>query len=309
MRQTYNYHVSDSRLYGGVEGGGTKFACLIGSDPDQILEKTVIPTTTPEATLDQVIRFFRPHVDAGRIRCIGIASFGPVDLNRDSPHYGSITSTPKPGWSHTPVLGILQEGLRTRFVFNMDVNAAAYGEYLWGANRGVDPSLYITIGTGIGGGYIKDGQPLTGLMNLEMGHLRLPHDPNLDPFPGACPYHGDCFEGLASGPAIQKRFGRRGENLSDDDPFWNLEANYIALALHNLIVTLSPKRLVLGGGVMHRLTLFPALREKVLRSIYGYVQSPVILEKMDEYIIPPSLGDQSGSLGALALAMQSETKA
>ncbi len=294
-----------TRLYGGVEGGGTKFACLVGTDPGHILDRAHFPTTTPDETLGRVIGFFRHFVEEGRLRKIGLASFGPVDLNPDSPTYGFITSTPKPGWSQTNVLGILQDGLQAGFVFDMDVNAAAYGEFLWGSNQGIDPSLYLTVGTGIGGGYIKAGRPLVGLLNLEMGHLRIPHDLSEDPFPGVCPFHGDCFEGLASGPAIERRFELRGETIPDDDPFWELEAHYIALALNNLILTLSPQRIVLGGGVMHRLYLFPLIRQKVGRLLNHYVESPILLDRMDGYIVPPGLGDQSGSLGALALAIHS----
>ncbi len=169
-------------------------------------------------------------------------------------------------------------------------------------SQGLDPSLYLTIGTGIGGGYIKDGKPLIGMLHLEMGHIRLPHDLKRDPFPGACPFHGDCFEGLASGPAIEKQFGARGETIRDDDPFWNIEADYIASALSTYILTLSPKRIILGGGIMQHAYLFPLVRRKVLELLNGYVESESLLKKIDEYIVPPFLGSQSGSLGAIALA-------
>ncbi len=293
-------------LYGGVEGGGTKFVCLVGSDPERILDKRIVATTTPDETLQQVVQFFQPYTSSGRLEAIGVASFGPLDLNPNSPTYGHITSTPKPGWSWIDVLGGLRRGLNVRLAFDMDVNAAALGEYLWGANRGIDPSLYLTIGTGIGGGYIKDGKALTGLLNLEMGHLRIPHNLEADPFPGACPFHADCFEGLAGGPAIQRRFGRRGETLTDDDPFWPVEAGYIAAALVNIILTLSPARIVLGGGVMRRSQLFPLIRRRTVALLNGYVQSPKILEQIDGYLVPAGLGDRSGSLGALALAIQTQ---
>ncbi len=186
----------------------------------------------------------------------------------------------------------------------MDVNTAALGEYLWGVSKGCDPSLYLTIGTGIGGGYIVNGRPLIGLLNLEMGHLRIPHDRALDPFPGICPFHGDCFEGLANGPAIEKRLGTAGALVPENDPFWNIEADYIASALMNYILTLSPKKIVLGGGVMQRDFLFPKVRQRIRELLNGYVVSKSLMENIDDYIVPPGLGNQAGSLGAIALAIQ-----
>jgi fructokinase len=190
--------------------------------------------------------------------------------------------------------------------FDMDVNAAAIGEYIWGASRGIDPSLYLTIGTGIGGGYLVNGKPLVGMLNLEMGHLRLPHSRELDPFNGCCPFHGDCFEGLAAGPAIEKRLGVPGATVPEEDAFWDLEAEYIALALMNYILTLSPRKIILGGGVMQQEFLFIKVRTRVRELLNGYVTSPSVLENIDQYIVPPGLGNQSGSLGAIAMAMQLE---
>jgi fructokinase len=292
------------RLYGGVEAGGTKFVCVLGSGPGHILDQVRIPTTTPAETLEQVIQYFQPHVTSGEIDAIGVGCFGPVDLDPNSSTYGFITSTPKPGWRYTDVRGTLQRALNIRVAFDMDVNAAALGEFIWGASRGVDPSLYLTVGTGIGGGYIANSKPLVGLLNLEMGHVRIPHDLQLDPFPGACPFHGDCFEGLASGPAIQKRRGVKGETIPDDDPFWDVEVGYIASALANYIFTLSPKKIVLGGGIMERRFLFPKIRRRVLDLLNGYVDNPTVTENIHEYIVPPGLGSGSGSLGAIALAQQ-----
>jgi fructokinase len=294
--------MSEHQLYGGIEAGGTKFICVVGSGPENIVEQTRIDTTVPEETLGKVIRFLQAYTTTRKIAAIGIGCFGPLDLNPNSPTYGFITSTPKPRWSNTDVLGTIRRALKINVAFDMDVNTAALGEFRWGASQGTDPSLYITIGTGIGGGYIKDGKALIGMNNLEMGHIRLPHDLKRDPFPGACPFHGDCFEGLASGPAIEKRFNVRGETIHDDDLFWDIEADYIALALSNLILTLSPKRIILGGGIMQRTFLFPLIRRKVLKTLNGYVESESLLKKMDEYIVPPGLGNRSGSLGAIALA-------
>ena len=289
-------------LYGGIEAGGTKFVCVVGSGPSNIVGRTRIDTTTPEETFQKVIQFFRPFSDQEKIRSIGIGSFGPLDLNPDSPTYGFITSTPKPYWSNADFLGTIQRALKVKATMDTDVNAAALGEFRWGAGQGCDPLLYLTIGTGIGGGYIKDGKTLIGLHHPEMGHIRIVHDLKRDPFPGGCPFHGDCFEGLASGPAIEKRFSARGETIRDDDPYWDIEADYIASALCNYILILSPKRIILGGGIMERTFLFNSIRRKILESLNGYVESESLLKNIDEYIVPPGLGNPSGSLGAIALA-------
>lgn len=292
------------KRFGGIEAGGTKFVCVVASGPGQIVDEIRFKTTTPEETLGRAIQFFQPFVDSAQVRAIGVGAFGPLDLNPKSPTYGFITATPKPGWSNTNVLGTLQQALKIKIAFDMDVNTAALGEYLWGASKGCDPSLYLTVGTGIGGGYIVNGRPLIGLLNLEMGHVRIPHSRELDPFPGNCPFHGDCFEGLASGPAIEKRLGVAGVVVPEDDPFWDIEADYIASALMNYVLTLSPKKIILGGGVMQREFLFPKVRKRVRELLNGYVASKSLMENIDDYILPPGLGNQAGSLGAIALAMQ-----
>jgi fructokinase len=294
--------VDSKQLYGGIEAGGTKFVCLVGSGPEHVLEQVRFPTTSPAETLGRTIEFFRPYTDSGRVRSIGVGCFGPIDLDRSSPKYGHITSTPKAGWQDTDVVGSLQSALHIPVSFDMDVNTAALAEYRWGASQGIDPCLYLTVGTGIGGGYIIDGKPLVGMLNLEMGHIHVPHDRTLDPFVGNCPFHGDCFEGLASGPAVESRLGARGETLPADHPFWELEASYIAAALATFILTLSPRRIVIGGGVMQRDSLFPVIRSKVREGLNGYVQHRSVLREIDRYILPPGLGSLSGSLGAIALA-------
>lgn len=296
------------RLYGGIEAGGTKFVCVVASGPEQIVDEIRFKTTTPDETLGKAIQFFQPFASSGQIGTIGVGSFGPVDANPDSATYGYITATPKPGWSNTNVMGILRGALGLPIAFDTDVNAAGLGEYTWGVSKGFDPSLYLTIGTGIGGGYIKDGRSLIGLLSPEMGHIRIPHDRELDPFAGNCPFHDDCFEGLASGPAIEKRLGISGAMVPEDDPFWNIEADYIALALVNYILTLSPKKIVLGGGVMQREFLFPRIRGRVREILNRYVASKSLMEHIDDYIVPPGLGNQSGSLGAIALAIQLEDR-
>ena len=298
--------MANEKLYGAVEAGGTKFVCCIASGPEHIVEEVRLATTTPDETLRKTVQFFEPYVSSGKIKTIGVGCFGPLDLNPNSPTYGFITATPKPGWSNTDVRGALQSGLGVNVAFDMDVNAAAVGEYIWGASRGCDPSLYLTIGTGIGGGYLVNGKPLIGLLNLEMGHVLIPHDRERDPFEGSCPFHSDCFEGLANGPAIEKRLGVKGATVPESDPFWDIEADYIASALMNYILTLSPKKIILGGGVMQREFLFPKVRNRVRELLNGYVSSKVVLEQIDQYILPPALGNQAGSMGAIALAMQLE---
>jgi fructokinase len=230
-------------------------------------------------------------------------NYAPFDLDPTSPAFGYITTTPKPGWANTNFVGTLQTALDVPIVFDTDVNAAAFGECRWGAAQGLDPVIYLTLGTGVGGGVICNSKPLHGLVHPEMGHMLISHDWGLDPFPSACPFHSDCFEGLASGPSMKKRWGQAAETLPNEHPAWEIEAHHIALALANLILCYSPRRLVLGGGVMEHEGLFPLVRRKTQQFLNGYIQSPQITEKMDEYIVPPALGNRAGVLGAIALAL------
>ena len=237
-------------LFGGIESGGTKFVCLVGSDPDNLIAEKRIPTTNPEETIRMVIDFFSPYTKSKELTAVGIASFGPVDLNPTSPTYGYITTTPKEGWKNVDLCGQIQRGLEVPVAFDTDVNAAAFGEQYWKKDKQLlDPFLYMTIGTGIGVGVIVNGSPLHGLIHAEAGHMVIPHNWQKDPFPGGCPYHGDCLEGLASGPSMSKRWGQKPETLPEAHPAWNLEAEYLALALVNLIYVYSPLQIVLGGGV------------------------------------------------------------
>jgi fructokinase len=295
----------DGRLYGGIEGGGTKFVCLVGTSPDDVQAEERFPTSTPDATLGRALAFFRDEqARLGPLAALGIGSFGPVDLQPGSPTFGFITSTPKPGWKNVDVAGPFRRALGLRVAFDTDVNAAALGEWRWGAARGLDTFLYLTIGTGIGGGGLVGGQLMHGLVHPEIGHLRLPRDPAVDPFPGACPFHGDCLEGLASGPAILARWGRPAEALPSDHPAWALEARYLALALVNLICTVSPQRILMGGGVMDQAHLFPVVRREVKTLLNDYLRAPEILEGTEAFIVPPALGARAGVLGALALAQR-----
>jgi fructokinase len=288
-------------LYGGIEAGGTKWVCVVGTEPGALQAEITFPTTTPDATISRAISFFRAQ---GNLSAIGIGSFGPVDVHPTSPTWGFITTTPKPGWQHTDLGQAVRNALGVPLGFDTDVNAAALGEQRWGAAQGLDTCIYLTVGTGIGGGALVNGRLLHGLLHPEMGHMRIPHDRERDPFPGICPYHGDCLEGLASGPAIETRWEQRGETLPPDHPAWPLEAHYLALALANMIYTLSPRRIILGGGVMSQPHLFPLLRRAVGETLAGYIQAPAITEAIDAYIVPPALGRYAGVAGALVLAQQ-----
>ena len=293
------------KLFGGIEAGGTKFVCLVGNGPDQLVEEKRFPTTTPDETIARVIEFFAPYSNRGELAAVGIASFGPLDLKPKSKTFGYITTTPKPGWGQIDLCGRIKQSLNVPVTFDTDVNAAAFGEQYWTPeNQVLDPFLYMTVGTGIGVGAIVNGLPLHGLMHTEAGHFAIPHNLQRDPFPGVCPYHGDCLEGLASGPSMNKRWGQNAESLPDAHPAWDLEAEYIALALVNLIYAYSPLRIVLGGGVPEHPGLHVAVRRKVQQLINGYIHSPMVLEIINSYILPPTLGKRSGVLGAIAMAIK-----
>jgi fructokinase len=288
-----------TKLYGGMEGGGTKFACAVGGGPEDIVEETRFPTTSPAETLETAVAFFKKF----DLSAIGLAPFGPLNLDPASPVYGSVAATPKPGWSGAGVLAAFQREFGIPLAIDMDVNAAAYGEYSWvPENRELDSLVYFTIGTGIGAGIILNGKIIHGLTHPEAGHMRLPHNHKKDPFPGICPFHGDCFEGMASGPALASRWRKPAEMLPDKHPAWDMEAMYIAYALVNTILLLSPRRIILGGGVMEHRSLFPSIRGKVQGLLNGYIASPVFSGTLEEFIVPPALGKRSGVLGALALA-------
>ncbi|MEW5872380.1 MAG: ROK family protein [Chloroflexota bacterium] len=292
-----------SKLYAGIEAGGTKFICAVGSGPEDVRTQTTFATTTPDETVRKTVEFLRQaQAEAGAFEAIGIASFGPVDPNPASPTYGYITTTPKPGWANFDFRGAIQKVFDLPIQFDTDVNGAALGEWRWGAARDLDTFIYLTIGTGIGGGGMMNGRLMHGLIHPEMGHICLPHDWQADPFAGFCPFHGDCLEGMAAGPAIEKRWGQRAETLPEGHPAWKLESHYLALGLMTFICTLSPQRIVMGGGVMNSPGIFPLVRSEVLKLLNGYVQSPTILDAIDEYIVPPALGSRAGVLGAIALA-------
>jgi fructokinase len=279
-------------MFGAIEAGGTKFVCGVGTGPDDIVT-TAIPTTTPGETLARTIAWLSEH-SRGGLRGVGIGSFGPLDLDPGSPTWGFITSTPKTAWRNFDLAGAVGKALGVPVRFDTDVNAAVLGEARWGAGRGIANCLYLTIGTGIGGGAIVEGRVLHGLMHPEMGHVRVPHDRAIDPFAGVCPYHGDCIEGLASGPAIAARWGAKAEDLGPDHQAWTLEATYLAAAIANYVCTLSPQLVLLGGGVMRQTHLYPKIRAGLEEALAGYVRRvPAVL--------PAQLGERAGLLGALAL--------
>lgn len=285
--------------YGGIETGGSKWECAIGSGPDDLRAVETIRTTTPAETIGRTVAFFERE---GPVEAIGIGSFGPVDQKLSSPTWGHITTTPKPGWAHTDVGQEIRRRLSVPVAFDTDVNAAALGEHRWGACQGLDTFCYITVGTGIGGGGMAGGKLLHGLLHPEFGHMRIPHDRDADPFDGVCPYHGDCWEGLASGLAIEARWGRPAASLDGDQAAWELEARYLALGLVSVMCVLSPERIVVGGGVAHHDGLLALVQRDVLALMNGYLEASAVSDEIADYITLPGLGMRAGVLGAIALA-------
>ena len=295
------------KVFGGIEAGGTKFVCGIGTSPQDYKNELIIPTSSPSKTLDSVINYFTKQSSKYSISGIGIGSFGPLDLNNKSETYGSITTTPKKQWVKTDILGIIKRKLGIPVFIDTDVNTAALGEWNWGAAKGLNTFIYLTIGTGIGGGGIVNGKLMHGLVHPEMGHIFIPHDAERDTFSGICPAHNDCFEGLASGPAIENRWKINPKDLPSDHKAWELEAKYIAYALVNYICTLSPQRIIIGGGVMDQKHLYPMVRHNVQNLLNKYIQSESIINNIDEFIVSPKLGAKSGVLGAIALAQNEQS--
>jgi fructokinase len=287
-----------SRLYGGIEAGGAKWVCAVGTGPSDVRGMTTIPTTAPDETIARAVAFFAAN---GVLEAVGVGSFGPIDLRRSSRSFGFITTTPKPGWAQTNVAGRLEESLDVPVAFDTDVNAAALGEHRWGAAVGLGSFCYVTVGTGIGGGVVVNGRIVHGLLHPELGHMRIPHDRVADPFPGCCPYHGDCLEGLASGEAMRQRWRKDARELTDDAP-WQLEAQYVALGLVNVICALSPERIILGGGVMQQPTLLSRVQERLRGLLAGYFDAPELKDAIGDFVVRPGLGDRAGVLGAIALA-------
>ena len=284
-------------LYGAIETGGTKMVCAIGNEHGEILEQISIPTTTPEETMPLVTGWFKDR----DIQAVGIASFGPVDLNRNSKTYGYITSTPKPGWGFFDLVGTVQKELHVPVGFDTDVNGSLLGEMTYGCARGLSDAVYLTIGTGIGAGIMTNGKLLHGMLHPEAGHIPMAVHKD-DTYTGKCPYHKTCFEGMAAGPAIEERWGQPGKKLRYRKEVWELEAYYIAQALTSYIMILSPQKIILGGGVMHQEALFPLIRKNVAEMLNGYLRTKE-LEDLDSYIVPASLNDDQGIMGCIKLAI------
>lgn len=285
-----------------IEAGGTKFVVAIGNEHGEVLKRHSFPTTTPEETMNHVYTFF----DKEHFEAMGVGSFGPIDPDPQSPTYGYITTTPKPGWNNFNILKALKDRYDVPIGFDTDVNGACLGETMFGAAKGLNSSLYLTIGTGIGGGAIVENHLVHGLLHPEMGHIRLVRHQD-DTYEGKCPYHKDCFEGLAAGTSIEERFQKKAFELPEDHPYWDIESYYIAQACVNYILILSPKKIILGGGVMKQRQLFPKIRKNVIEMLQGYVQKDEIIKSIDTYIVPPALEDNAGICGSLAIALQAKS--
>lgn len=283
---------------GAIEAGGTKFVLGIGNEMGEILERVSIPTEEPNITMKRVIEYFKGK----EIEALGIGCFGPIDPKKDSETYGYITTTPKLKWNNYNILGELKKYFDIPIGFDTDVNGAALGELTWGNAQGLSSSLYITIGTGIGAGAVAEGNMVHGLLHPEMGHIMVKRHKK-DNYIGKCPYHRDCLEGLAAGPAIEERWGKKGHELPKNHEAWEMEAYYLAQALVNFILILSPEKIIMGGGVMKQDWLLPMIREEVKKQLNKYISKKEILEDIDNYIVSPKLGDNAGLCGAVALAL------
>ena len=284
---------------GALEAGGTKMVCAIGDENGNVFERMSFPTRMPEETMPDIINYFRERP----VEALGISSFGPLNLNKQDPNFGDITTTPKPGWQNYPLLRTLAAALNVPVGIDTDINGAALAEARLGAGRGLDSLVYYTIGTGVGGGAVVEGRLLHGLVHPEMGHMLLRPCKD-DPAPhGFCPYHDGCLEGMATGVAIEKRWGVPAAQLPPEHIAWDIEAEYLAQMCANTIVILSPKKIVLGGGVMHQMHLFPKIRRRTQELLNGYVANDTILHDIDNYIVAPGLGDNAGAAGSLLLAL------
>jgi fructokinase len=301
---------ASTKLLAGVELGGTKCVCILGTGPDDVRAVERLPTAEREETLRQIEAVLeRWRAQHGPIRALGIASFGPVDLRAGSPTYGFITSTSKSGWRNTDIAQRLGRRMGGPVGFDTDVNGAALAEGRWGAAVGLDDYAYVTVGTGIGVGLIVRGKSIFGMNHTELGHIRVVRKPG-DEFPGICPFHGDCIEGLASGPAIEARVGMPASQLPPDHPAWDFVAHGLAQLVHSMVLTTAPTRIFLGGGVMSGQThLFGRIQQELERSLNRYVEAPELEQGIAHFIVPPGLGDMAGPLGALALAADAETAA
>lgn len=283
---------------GAIEAGGTKIICGIGNEHGQIERKISFPTETPIIAMEKINEFFANE----QLDALGVGTFGPIDVNKASETYGFITTTPKPGWGNFNILAELKKMIEVPIGFDTDVNGAALAEATWGSAKGMKSCVYYTIGTGVGVGVYAEGQLIHGLLHPEAGHIPVKRHPD-DTYEGSCPYHKDCLEGVAAGPAIERRYGVKGSELSVDHEAWKIEAYYIAQALTSTVLLLSPEKIILGGGVMHQEQLFPLIHEQLQQNLNGYVQHPMILENIEQYVVAPGLGDEAGLCGAIAIGL------
>jgi fructokinase len=292
------------KLYGAIEAGGTKFVCAIAEEDGTLLAEARIPTADPGSTLAAMLEFLKDGSHRhGELHAVGVACFGPIVLDRQSPRYGSIGKTPKAGWSHTDIVGAVRAACGDPVGFDTDVNAAALAEHRWGAGRNIANLVYVTVGTGIGGGVLINGRPLQGLVHPEIGHLFVRRHPEDTGFGGVCPFHGDCLEGLASGPAILKRCGLELAQVAIHEPPWEIEADYLGQLCAALVLTVSPQRIIMGGGVMNQERLLPMVRSRMLHWLAGYIDHVALTQDAQNFVVAPDLGGRAGVLGALALAI------
>jgi fructokinase len=288
-------------LHGAIEAGGTKFICAIGEPGGSLIDEHRIETSDPVSTLKAVTGYFKSATARfGAIKSLGVGSFGPLDLRRESPTYGFITSTPKRGWQRTDLAGWLERELHCPVFIDTDVNGAVLAEYRWGAARGLKNAAYVTVGTGVGVGVLCRGQPVHGLMHPEMGHIVVRRHPADMDFAGTCPFHGDCLEGLASGPAITARTGCALRDSPGTSAIWDIEADYLGQLAAMLVLCHSPERIVIGGGVMQE-RLYPRIQERMLSALNGYCGLKEI--EAPDFLCTPGLGGRAGILGALSLSM------
>lgn len=297
-------------VYAGVELGGTKCICILGSGPEDIREREQLPTGDPPATLVAIGEILaRWNASVAPLAAIGIASFGPLDLRPGSPGFGSIGVTPKQNWAHTHLSGYFTQRIAVPVGITTDVIGAALAEGRWGAGRGLHDFAYVTVGTGVGVGLIHDGGPLIGSHHPELGHARVVRAAG-DDWPGHCSFHGPCVEGLASGPAIQARCGVAAPQLPPEHPAWQLVAHALGQLAHLLVVSVAPQRILMGGGVLTgRTQLFASIRRCLDTSLNGYLDIAELKAGLDTYIVPPGLGADAGPLGALAVAINTHKAA
>ncbi len=281
---------------GGLEARGSKMICAVGTEDGTLLDQTIILTRGPKETMEDVIAYFRDK----EIEALGIASFGPVDVHKNSDTYGYILDTPKEAWQHFNLLGTIRDALQVPVELETDMNGACLGEMTFGCAKGLDSVVYVSIGTGIGAGIAVNGQLLHGMIHPEAGHMLLRRHPR-DGYEGICPFHATCFEGLASGPAIAERWGRPAEELHNNATVWEMESHYIAQAMVNLILIMSPRVIILGGGVMKHEALFPMIRKRVKKILNEYLDTEE-LQDLDKYIVPASLKGNQGVMGCIELA-------